>query len=99
MSLEWQARSDSLAWSNPVSWWWGLLTLVSGVNIAVWFVLYRELPLQPAGAATTMRAATGAMWTWPACRGRLDQLQARGWIADAGNPLAQARELAAGQVS
>src|SRR4051812_29923935 len=51
MSLEWQARSGSLAWSNPVSWWWGLLTLVSGVNIAVWFVLYRELPLQPAGAA------------------------------------------------
>jgi hypothetical protein len=34
-----------------VSWWWGLLTLVSGVNIAVWFVLYRELPLQPTGAA------------------------------------------------
>ena len=51
MSLEWQARSGSLAWTNPVSWWWGLLTLVSGVNIAVWFVLYRELPLQPAGAA------------------------------------------------
>ena len=51
MSLEWQARSGSLAWSNPVSWWWGLLTLVSGVNIAVWFVLYRELPLQPTGAA------------------------------------------------
>ena len=40
-----------LAWSNPVSWWWGLLTLVSGVNIAVWFVLYRELPVQPTGAA------------------------------------------------
>jgi len=51
MSLEWQARSDSLAWSNPVSWWWGLLTLVSGVNIAVWFVLYRELPNQPTGVA------------------------------------------------
>src|SRR6476469_454061 len=51
MSLEWQARSGSLAWSNPVSWWWGLLTLVSGINIAVWFALYRELPLQPAGAA------------------------------------------------
>ena len=50
MSLEWQARSGSLAWSNPVSWWWGLLTLVSGVNIAVWFVLYRELPVLPAGA-------------------------------------------------
>ena len=54
MSLEWQARSRSLAWSNPVSWWWALLTLVSGVNIAVWFVLYRELPLQPAAAAGSM---------------------------------------------
>ena len=39
MSLEWRARSGSLAWSNPVVWWWALLTLVSGVNIAVWFVL------------------------------------------------------------
>ena len=37
MSLEWRARSGSLAWSNPVAWWWGLLTLVSGVNIAAWF--------------------------------------------------------------
>src|SRR5438876_8244056 len=51
MSLEWQARSGSLAWTNPVSWWWGLLTLVSGVNIAVWFVLYRELPVLPTAAA------------------------------------------------
>ena len=53
MSLEWQARSGSLAWSNPVSWWWALLTLVSAINIAVWFVLYRELPLAPAGATGT----------------------------------------------
>ena len=43
MSLEWRARSSSLAWSNPVAWWWSLLTLVSGANIAVWFVLYRQL--------------------------------------------------------
>ena len=51
MSLEWRARSGSksgplsvsLAWSNPVAWWWSLLTLVSGVNIAVWFLLYRHL--------------------------------------------------------
>src|SRR6478672_4398701 len=44
MSLEWRAsRSTSLAWSNPVSWWWGMLTLVSGVNIGVWFLLYGEL--------------------------------------------------------
>lgn len=61
MSLEWRARSDSLsgysssssstslAWSNPVAWWWGLLTLVSGVNIAVWFLLYRWLHEQPTG--------------------------------------------------
>ena len=52
MSLEWRARSDpfaSLAWSNPLAWWWGLLTLVSGVNIAVWFLLYRELHEPPAG--------------------------------------------------
>jgi hypothetical protein len=51
MSVEWQARPGSLAWSNPVSWWWGLLTFVSGINIAVWFVLYRDLPLSPASAS------------------------------------------------
>jgi len=43
MSLEWRARSNSLAWSNPLAWWWSLLTLVSSLNIAVWFVLYRQL--------------------------------------------------------
>ena len=52
MSLEWRAQSSSasgsLAWSNPLAWWWGLLTLVSGVNIAVWFLLYHQL--QPAGS-------------------------------------------------
>src|SRR3981189_968709 len=55
MSLEWRAarpslRSNSLAWSNPVAWWWGFLTLVSGVNIAVWFLLYRWLHEQPTGS-------------------------------------------------
>ena len=43
MSLEWRARSSSLALSNPVVWWWGALTVVSGVNVAIWFVLYRQL--------------------------------------------------------
>src|SRR5712691_9120925 len=43
MSLEWPARPGSLAWSNPLAWWWGLLALVSGANIAVWFLLYRYL--------------------------------------------------------
>ena len=46
MTLELPVRSRTLAWSNPVTRWWGLLTLVSGVNIAVWFVLYRNL-LEP----------------------------------------------------
>jgi hypothetical protein len=53
MSLEWRARpaSTSLAWSNPLAWWWGFLTAVSAVNIAVWFLLYRELREPPAGHA------------------------------------------------
>jgi hypothetical protein len=64
MSLELPARSSDLARirivakshalvrsslrSNPLAWWWGMLTLVSVVNIAVWFVLYRQLSEQPA---------------------------------------------------
>jgi hypothetical protein len=43
MSLEWRAPSIFLAWSNPLAWWWSLLLLVSGVNIAVWFLLYYYL--------------------------------------------------------
>jgi hypothetical protein len=43
MSLEWRAQARALAWSNPLAWWWALLTLVSGVNIAAWIVLYRTL--------------------------------------------------------
>ncbi|HLJ00904.1 MAG TPA: hypothetical protein VKT76_14405 [Bradyrhizobium sp.] len=43
MRRESRAQSHSLVWSNPVSWWWALLTLVSGVNIAAWFLLYRQL--------------------------------------------------------
>ncbi len=55
MSLEWRAaRSSSLAWSNPVTWWWGLLTLVSGVNIAVWFALYHQLHQPPTGGLGRM---------------------------------------------
>ncbi len=43
MRLESRARPRSLAWSNPVSWWWATLTIVSGVNIAAWILMYREL--------------------------------------------------------
>ena len=53
MSLEWRARSQSLAWSNPLAWWWSLLTAVSGANIAVWFLLYRQLqPVDGAGGSS-----------------------------------------------
>src|SRR3569833_398487 len=31
------------ALSNPVAVWWSLLTLVSGANVAFWFLLYRQL--------------------------------------------------------
>src|SRR6202051_5093344 len=51
MSLEWRARSTSLAWSNPLAWWWGLFTLVSGVNIGVWFLLYRQLHQSATGSS------------------------------------------------
>jgi hypothetical protein len=50
MRVEWRARPRSLAWSNPLAWWWSLLTLVSGANIAVWFLLYRQLHEQPTGS-------------------------------------------------
>jgi len=43
MSLEWPARSSFLAWSNTLAWWWCLLLLVSGANIAAWFSLYHYL--------------------------------------------------------
>jgi hypothetical protein len=57
MSMEWRAGSKSfakalpktLAWSNPVAWWWGSLTLVSVANIAIWFVLYRQFVEHPTG--------------------------------------------------
>ena len=60
MSLEAQVRSSSLAWSDPVVRWWGILTLVSGANIAVWFLLYRQLHQQPAGSLGGT-SATGLM--------------------------------------
>jgi hypothetical protein len=49
MRVKQPARSDVLVWSNPVARWWGLLSLVSLVNIAVWVVLYRNLHEPQAG--------------------------------------------------
>jgi hypothetical protein len=43
MRSKFQMRSNSLVWTNPVSWWWAMLTLVSGVNITVWILMYRQL--------------------------------------------------------
>src|SRR6516162_9256537 len=45
MRLVLQARS------NPLAWWWGLLAMVSSVNIAFWFLLYREFCNSPAGSS------------------------------------------------
>ena len=44
-----KSLAKSLAWSNPLAWWWGFISLVSAANIAVWFVLYREFHGVPAG--------------------------------------------------
>jgi hypothetical protein len=38
------------AWSNPLTWWWGLLAIVSGANIAAWCLLYRYLQAPPTGS-------------------------------------------------
>ena len=48
MRLPWQAKS------NALTWWWGMLTLVSGVNIALWFWLYRALHQPVAGPGGTI---------------------------------------------
>src|SRR5215475_11780623 len=58
MSMEWRAGSKTLAktlpktlaWSKPVAWWWGSLSLVSAANIAIWFVLYRQFVEHPTGS-------------------------------------------------
>src|SRR5215210_6837346 len=47
MSL-WRARS------NPLTWWWAMLTLVSLVNIVLWFALYHELHTQAVGSMQLM---------------------------------------------
>ena len=43
MNLVWRARS------NPIAWWWAVLTLVSGANIAFWLWLYRKFHGQTIG--------------------------------------------------
>jgi len=68
MSLVWPTRSKSvaksLAWSNPLAWWWSFLTLVSGVNIAAWFWLYHYLHEPRAGA---LGSASGMTLTLLLC--------------------------------
>jgi hypothetical protein len=60
MSMQWRTRSSALAWSNPLARWWGLLTSVSGANIAVWFWLYQRLPEPPTGRLD-ITSGTGLM--------------------------------------
>jgi hypothetical protein len=54
MSVQSQVRSGYLGWSNPLAWWWALLALVSGVNIAVWCLLFYEFHAQPANSLDSM---------------------------------------------
>jgi len=42
--MQWQRRS------NPLGWWWALLTLVSCGNIALWYLLYRGFHNQSTGS-------------------------------------------------
>jgi len=35
--------------SNLLTWWWGLLALVSSANVGLWFLLYRQFHEHPAG--------------------------------------------------
>jgi hypothetical protein len=58
--MQWRTRSSALAWSNPLARWWGLLTSVSGANIAVWFWLYQRLPEPPTGRLD-ITSGTGLM--------------------------------------
>jgi len=57
MSLEWRARSSSVPGRSPGRWW-GLLTMVSGANIAVWFLLYRQLHEQPTAVSVARPASS-----------------------------------------
>src|SRR5262245_58153636 len=44
---EWSMR---LLWrqpSNPIAWWWALLTLSSIGNIALWFLVYGQFRMEP----------------------------------------------------
>jgi hypothetical protein len=54
MSVQSQVRPNYLGWSNPLAWWWALLTLVSGVNIAVWCLLVYEFNTRSAGSLDSM---------------------------------------------
>ncbi len=47
MSVQSPARSSVLVWSNPVAWWWALLTLVGAINIAIWCLLAYAFYVQP----------------------------------------------------
>ena len=49
MRVLWRERS------NPVAWWWALLTAISSVNVALWFLLYRQFYALPTGGASDIQ--------------------------------------------
>src|SRR6201987_1377273 len=53
LHLEQPMRLVLQARSNPLAWWWGLLTLVSSANIASWFLLYRQFHDQVTGGPSS----------------------------------------------
>ncbi len=42
-------RANLLVCSNPLGWWWGLLSLVSAANIGAWMFMYHYLHERPTG--------------------------------------------------
>src|SRR5215470_6887352 len=60
MSLQWSSQSRTLVWSNPITWWWSLLTFVSAINVAAWFWLYHYLQ-EPRSGGLANAAASNLM--------------------------------------
>jgi len=60
MQFSRRRQPDALVWSQAVARWWGVLTLVSLINIAVWFALYRNLN-EPQTGAIGGNAGIGVM--------------------------------------
>ena len=50
VSMKSPRRANLLVYSNPLGWWWGLLSLVSAANIGAWVFVVARLLYVPAYA-------------------------------------------------